>query len=123
MRIKYLLLKEKNYTNVNNLLFISVKTFKFSKAVLLLKYSKNKNYFQVSEDQVKKFLIEIQNNKNLLDQVVSVGTADDIAKIANDSGFKFTGSELKNISGKVVNGVKIKTQDTSPSYNFGEGGN
>ncbi len=77
----------------------------------------------MSEDQVKKFLIEIQNNKNLLDQVLSVGTADDIAKIANDSGFKFTGSELKNISGKVVNGVKIKTQDTSPSYNFGEGGN
>ena len=50
-------------------------------------------------------------------------TADEIAKIANDSGFKFTGSELKNISKTIVNGVKIKSQDTSPSYNFGEGGN
>ena len=77
----------------------------------------------MSEDQIKKFLIEIQKNKNLLDQVLSVGTADDIAKIANDSGFQFTGSELKNISNKVVNGVRIKSQDTSPSYNFGEGGN
>tara|TARA_B100000902_G_C27177032_1_gene846915 strand:- start:340 stop:573 length:234 start_codon:yes stop_codon:yes gene_type:complete len=77
----------------------------------------------VSEDQIKKFLIEIQKNKNLLNQVSSVGTADDIAKIANDSGFKFTGTELKNISSKVINGVKIKSQDTSPSYNFGEGGN
>lgn len=77
----------------------------------------------MSEHQIKKFLIEIQNNKKLLDQVLSVGTADEIAKIANDSGFKFTGSELKNISNKVVNGVKIKSQDTSPSYNFGEGGN
>ena len=77
----------------------------------------------MSEDQIKKFLIEIQKNKNLLDQVLSVATANEIAKIANDSGFKFTGSELKSISNKVVNGVKIKSQDTSPSYNFGEGGN
>ena len=77
----------------------------------------------MSEDQIKKFLIEIQNNKYLLDKVSSVGTADDIAKIANDSGFNFTGSELKNISSKLVNGVKIKSQDTSPSYNFGEEGN
>ena len=77
----------------------------------------------MSEDRIKKFLIEIQKNKNLRDQVLSVATANEIAKIANDSGFKFTGSELKNISNKVVNGVKIKSQDTSPSYNFGEGGN
>ena len=77
----------------------------------------------MSDDQIKKFLIEIQNNKNLLDKVLSVGTADEIAKIAYDSGFKFTGKELKNISSEVVNGVKIKSQDTTPSYNFGEGGN
>ena len=77
----------------------------------------------MSEDQIKKFLVEIQKNKNLLDQVLSVATANEIANIANDSGFKFTGDELKNISNKVVNGVKIKRQDTSPSYNFGEGGN
>ena len=40
-----------------------------------------------------------------------------------NTNIKFTGSELKSISNKVVNGVKIKSQDTSPSYNFGEGGN
>ena len=77
----------------------------------------------MSEDQIKKFLIEIQRNKDLLDLVLSVGTADEIAQIANNSGFQFTGNELKNISKTVVNGVKIKSQDTSPSYNFGEGGN
>ena len=77
----------------------------------------------MSEDQIKKFLIEIQKNKNLRDHVLSIATANEIAKIANDSGFKFTGSELKNISKTIVNGVKIKSQDTSPSYNFGEGGN
>ncbi len=77
----------------------------------------------MSEDQIKKFLIEIQRNKDLLDLVLSVGTADEIAQIANNSGFQFTGTELKNISKTVINGVKIKSQDTSPSYNFGEGGN
>lgn len=77
----------------------------------------------MSEDQLKKFLIEIQTNKRLLDQVLKEGTADDIARIANASGFKFTGTELKNISSEIVKGVKIKIQDTSPSYNFGEEGN
>lgn len=77
----------------------------------------------MSEDQLKKFLIEIQTNKRLLDQVLKEGTADDIARIANASGFKFTGTELKNVSKTIVNGVMIKSQDTSPSYNFGEGGN
>ena len=77
----------------------------------------------MSQDQIKKFLIEIQKNKNLLDQVLKEGTADEIAKIANDSGFKFTGNELKNVSSEIVNGIKIKSQDTSPSYNFGEEGN
>ena len=56
-------------------------------------------------------------------QVIARRAHFSLAKIANDSGFKFTGSELKSISNKVVNGVKIKSQDTSPSYNFGEGGN
>jgi len=41
----------------------------------------------VSEDQIKKFLIEIQTNKNLRDQVLSVATANEIAKIANYAGF------------------------------------
>jgi len=77
----------------------------------------------LSEDQIKKFLIEIQRNKDLRNMVLSVGTADEIAQIANNSGFQFTGTELKNISKNVINGVKIKSQDTSPSYNFGEGGN
>ena len=77
----------------------------------------------MSADQIKKFLIEIQKNKLLLDRVLSVGTANEIAEIAKDSGFKFTGKELKNISSEGINGVKIKSQDTSPSYNFGETGN
>ena len=46
---------------------------------------------------------------------LSVGSADEIAQIANNSGFQFTGTEFKNISKTVIKRFKIKSQDTSPS--------
>ena len=74
-------------------------------------------------DQIKKFLIELKKNKSLLEEVSSVSTANEIALIASNYGFDFTGKELKEISKSKIEGVNIKTQDTTPSYNFGEGGN
>ena len=74
-------------------------------------------------DQIKKFLIELKTNKILLDEVSSVATANEIASIASHYGFKFTGKELKEISKSKIEGVNIKSQDTTPSYNFGEEGN
>ena len=74
-------------------------------------------------DQIKNFLIELKTNKILLDEVSSVATANEIASIASHYGFKFTGKELKEISKSKIEGVNIKTQDTTPSYNFGEEGN
>ncbi len=77
----------------------------------------------MSQDQVKKFLQEIKKNKRLYEKVSKVGTADDIALIAKIYGFEFTGNELKSIKNKDLKGIKIKKQDTSPSYPFGESGN
>ena len=77
----------------------------------------------MSFDQIKKFLIELKANKTLLDKVSSVATANEIALIAAEFGFQFTGKELKEISKNKIEGVKIKKQDTTPSYNFGEEGN
>ena len=74
-------------------------------------------------DQIKKFLIELKTNKTLLDEVSGVATANEIALIASNYGFEFTGKELKEISKSKIEGVNIKTQDTTPSYNFGEEGN
>ena len=71
----------------------------------------------------KKFLIELETNKTFLDEVSSAATANEIALIASNYGFDFTGKELKEISKNKIEGVNIKTQDTTPSYNFGEGGN
>ena len=77
----------------------------------------------LSLDQLKEFLQEIKKNKKLYEKVSKVGTADDIALIAKSFGYEFTGIELKSIENKDLKGIKIKKQDTSPSYSFGENGN
>ena len=74
-------------------------------------------------DQIKKFLIELKTNKTFLDEVSSAATANEIALIASHYGFQFTGKELKEVSKSKIEGVNIKIQDTTPSYNFGEAGN
>ena len=77
----------------------------------------------MSTDQLRDFLMEIRSNKILFEKISAVATADEIAMIASEFGFKFTGEELKAISNQNIAGVKVRKQDTTPSYNFGEGGN
>ncbi len=77
----------------------------------------------MSLDQLKDFLQEIKRDKNLYEKVSKVATANEIAEIAQNLGYEFTGNELKSIENKDLRGIKIKKQDTSPSYPFGESGN
>ena len=44
------------------------------------------------------------------------------SEIALGFGYQFSGDELKATSKENIAGVKIKKQDTSPSYSFGESG-
>ena len=74
-------------------------------------------------DQLKAFLKEIQKNKNLLEEIKKASTANEIAEIASEFGYEFSGTELKSISKENIPGVKIQRQETSPSYSFGESGN
>ena len=74
-------------------------------------------------EQLKAFLVEIQQNKQLFSSISNAATANEIAEIAKDFGFEFSGDELKAITKEHTPGVKIKKQDTSPSYSFGESGN
>ncbi|WP_320664617.1 Nif11-like leader peptide family natural product precursor [Prochlorococcus sp. MIT 1223] len=78
---------------------------------------------QLSVENLKAFLQEIQKNKELLKSVKEAATANEIAEIASNAGFEFSGEELKSVSNQNVSGVKVKKQDTSPSYSFGESGN
>ena len=74
-------------------------------------------------EQLKAFLAELQQNDVLLSSIKNAATANEIAQIANEFGFEFSGDELKAISKENIPGVKVKKQDTSPSYSFGESGN
>tara|TARA_B100001250_G_scaffold61779_1_gene48280 strand:- start:175 stop:441 length:267 start_codon:yes stop_codon:yes gene_type:complete len=73
-------------------------------------------------DQLKAFLSELQRNKELLNAIRVAATANEIAEIASEFGYQFSGDELKAASKETIAGVKIKKQDTSPSYSFGESG-
>ena len=71
-------------------------------------------------NQLKAFLTELQKNKELLNAIRVAATANEIAEIASRYGYQFSGNELKAASKENIPGVKIKKQDTSPSYSFGE---
>ena len=73
-------------------------------------------------DELKTFLAELQKNKELLIAIGNAATANEIAEIASGFGYEFSGDELKAISKENIPGLKIKKQDTSPSYSFGESG-
>ena len=73
-------------------------------------------------DQLKAFLSELQKNRELLSAIRKAATANEIAEIASQFDYEFSGDELKAISKETIPGVKIKKQDTSPSYSFGESG-
>ena len=73
-------------------------------------------------DELKAFLEELKKNKKLLNAIRTAATANEIAEIGSRFGYKFSGNELKAASKKIIAGVKIKKQDTSPSYSFGESG-
>ena len=73
-------------------------------------------------NQLKVFLSELQKNKELLNAIRFASTANEIAEIASEFGYQFSGDELKEASKENFPGVKVKKQDTSPSYSFGENG-
>ena len=73
-------------------------------------------------DQLKAFLTELQKNKELLNAIRFAATANEIAEIASEFGYQFSGNELKAESKENIAGVKIKKQDISPSYSFGDSG-
>ena len=71
----------------------------------------------MSFDQIRKFLIEMQSDQSLKDEVISSSTADDVALIAFKRGFEFSGDELLRFSGKKVNKVTVRKNDVPGEYN------
>ena len=70
----------------------------------------------MSLDQLKAFLVTMQNDEGLKQTVLAASTADDVARIALGLGFEFSGDELLRFSGKKVGRVTVSKQDHPGEY-------
>ena len=70
----------------------------------------------VALDQLKAFLVEMQNDEGHKQSVLSASTADDVARIAFGLGFEFSGDELLRFSGQKVGKVTVSKQDHPGEY-------
>ena len=68
-------------------------------------------------DQLKAFLRKMQEDSALKDKVLSSSTADDVAQIALQLGYEFSGDELLRFSGKKVGRVTVQKNDVPGEYN------
>jgi predicted ribosomally synthesized peptide with nif11-like leader len=68
-------------------------------------------------DQLKGFLLRLQDDEALKQSVLAASTADDVAKIAGGLGYFFSGDELLRFSGNKVGRVTVSKQETPGEYN------
>ena len=71
----------------------------------------------MSLDELRKFLKEMQSDHALKKEVIASSTADDVALIALNRGYEFSGDELLRFSGKKVGRVTVKKNDVPGEYN------
>ena len=68
-------------------------------------------------DQLRAFLVMMQNDQTLKAQVLAAATADDVAQIALGLGYEFSGDELLRLSGQKVDRVTVRKNDIPGEYN------
>jgi predicted ribosomally synthesized peptide with nif11-like leader len=68
-------------------------------------------------DQLKAFLVRMQNEPALRQAVLAAATADDVAQLAAGVGYTFSGDELLRFSGQKVGRVTVSKQDLPGEYN------
>lgn len=68
-------------------------------------------------DQLRAFLLRVQEDPTLRQAVQRAATADDVAQLAAGLGFEFSGDELLRLSGQKVGRVTVTKQDIPGEYN------
>jgi predicted ribosomally synthesized peptide with nif11-like leader len=68
-------------------------------------------------DQLRQFLLRVQEDPGLRQAVQAAATADDVAVLASRMGFEFSGDELLRMSGQKVGRVTVTKQDIPGEYN------
>ena len=58
--------------------------------------------------EIKKFLKKMQTDESLKNKVISSSTADDVALIAQELGFSFSGDDLLRFNGQKVDKVTVR---------------
>jgi predicted ribosomally synthesized peptide with nif11-like leader len=70
----------------------------------------------MSLEQLRQFLLRMQNEDGLRQQVLAAATADDVAQIALQLGYEFSGDELLRASGQRFERVTVRKTDIPGEY-------
>ena len=68
-------------------------------------------------DRLEAFLKKMQSEPALKNEVLAASTADEVAQIALELGFEFSGDELLRMSGKKFGGVTVTKTVLPGEYN------
>jgi len=67
-------------------------------------------------DQLNAFILKMQSDESLKRSVLAASTADDVARIAGQLGFEFSGDELLRLSGRKIGTVTVIKPDHPGEY-------
>tara|TARA_B100000459_G_scaffold134806_1_gene90662 strand:+ start:393 stop:608 length:216 start_codon:yes stop_codon:yes gene_type:complete len=67
-------------------------------------------------NQLKAFILKMQQDETLKQRVLAASTADDVSKIAVAMGYEFSGDELLRFNGNKVGQVTVVKPDHPGEY-------
>tara|TARA_B100001287_G_scaffold171020_1_gene143908 strand:+ start:44 stop:259 length:216 start_codon:yes stop_codon:yes gene_type:complete len=70
----------------------------------------------MSFNEIKAFLKHMQTDENLKHKVLNLSTADDVALIAQNLGYKFSGDDLLRFNGQKVDRVTVRKVEHPGEY-------
>tara|TARA_Y100000589_G_scaffold191905_1_gene181736 strand:- start:639 stop:854 length:216 start_codon:yes stop_codon:yes gene_type:complete len=70
----------------------------------------------MSFNEIKKFLHHMQADDVLKEKVLKLSTADDVALVAQDLGYSFSGDDLLRFNGQKVDRVTVRKVDHPGEY-------
>ena len=70
----------------------------------------------MSFSEIRKFLVRMQKDEDLKHQVIFSSTADDVALIAQNLGYDFSGDDLLRFNGQKVDKVTVRKVDHPGEY-------
>ena len=70
----------------------------------------------MSFNEIKKFLLQFRADDDLKAQVLNAATADDVALIAQNLGYTFSGDDLLRFSGQKVDRITVRKVEHPGEY-------